>query len=373
MTTAPPTSGPRIPRIQRGLVATGPGNLALKPVPVSKLEADEVLVRTAAVALNPSDHKLLDQSTTPGAIAGADFAGTVVRLGSPDSHLHIGDRVLGCAFGSNPGNPGNGAFSQYVVAAARLCVRLPREMDFPTAASLPMALFTSAFIFRSLGLDFDSPVGNEPGRKSRSAVTDAGEEPFVLVHGGATSTGTIVIQLLSLAGYTPIATCSPASAELVRSRGAVATFDYNDPTVRDQIRQYTRDGLRLAVDCIGSPETMALCYGAIGDYGGRYAALEQYPRRLTIRRRDVQHDWILGWTLQGKEVLLGGAYYRPARPDDRLMGEAWAEKMEGLLATGRLVPHPLDVQRTGGLSAVIPKVDVLRKGKVKGSKLVFVV
>lgn len=72
---------PKIPRIQRALVAVGPGTLALKPVAVPRLAPDEVLVRTAAVALNPSDHKLVDQSTTVGAVSGADLAGTVVRVG----------------------------------------------------------------------------------------------------------------------------------------------------------------------------------------------------------------------------------------------------------------------------------------------------
>ncbi len=93
----------------------------------------------------------------------------------------------------------------------------------------------------------------------------------MLVHGGATSTGTIAIQLLCLAGYKPIATCSPSSFELVRSRGAMATFDYNSPTVRDEIREYTHNKLRLAIDYIGSPETMALCYGARRYRGQQWA------------------------------------------------------------------------------------------------------
>jgi aspyridone synthetase trans-acting enoyl reductase len=159
-------------------------------------------------------------------------------------------------------------------------------------------------------------------------------------------------------------------AALARSRGAVATFDYTSPTVRDDIRDYTGDGLRYAVDCISTAETMALCYGVIGEDGGKYVALEQYPRRLTIRRRDVAHDWILGWTILGKEVQLAGAYYRPETPEDRLFGEEWAEKMEQLLRGKRLQPHPLEV-RKGGLPAVLPSLDQLRGGKVRGKKVVI--
>ncbi|XP_014554307.1 hypothetical protein COCVIDRAFT_105199 [Bipolaris victoriae FI3] len=357
-----PSHTPKVPLIQRALVSTGPGVLALKPVPVPRIAPDEVLVRTVAVALNPSDHKLLDQSTTAGAISGADLAGVVVRVGSSEeaqSYLQVGDRVCGFAFGANPGNPHNGAFAQYVAATARLCVRLPEDVSFATAASLPMGLFTVGFIFRSLGLDMKLPTTTENGKTKE----------FVLVHGGGTATGTLTIQLLRRAGYRPISTCSPSSFELAKSRGAEATFDYNSPTACDEIREYTNDSLRLVVDCIGSPETMTLCYSSIGDCGGRYAALERYPRRLTIRRRDITHDWVYGWTIFGKEVKLAGAYYRPELPEDKVMGELWAEEMGKVLQSGELEPHPLDVS-PGGLGVVLWKLDLLRRGKIRGKKVV---
>lgn len=351
---------PKIPRIHRALVAAGPSSLALRPMPVPLIAPDEVLVRVSAVALNPSDHKLLDQSTTVGAVSGADLAGTVVRLGKSVTKLKIGDRVIGFTFGANPGNPGNGAFSQYVATPAGLCVPIPDDMDFATAASMPMGIFTVGFVFRSLGLEFDLSGQNQT----------RGRGEYVLVHGGATATGTVALQMLKIAGYTPIATCSPASFDLARSRGAAAVFDYNSPTVRDDIREYTRGTLGLALDCITTPETMALCYGAIGDGGGRYAALEQYPKGLTIRRRDVYHDWILGWTILGKEVMLAGAYHRDPTPEDRTYGELWADKMEGLLASGKLEPHPMEVHK-GGLAAIPSSLDSMRKGQVRGKKLVF--
>ena len=377
----------RIPRIQRGLVAISPGSLALKPVPVPRVAPDEVLVLVAAVALNPSDHKLLDQSTTVGAISGADFAGTVVRIGSgtsdDDKHdLKLGDRVLAFVFGANPGSPGNGAFAQYVTVPARLCIKIPdkSKYDFAAAASMAMGLATAGLIFRQLGLRLDL---RDQDRKEQDVPT-ANEGDYVLVHGGATSTGTIMLQILRLAGYTPIATCSKSNQALVKSRGAVVSFDYNSPTIRDDIREYTSNGLRFAVDCFGTQETMTLCYGVLGHQEhqpgnhavlrNKYIALEQYPRQLTIRRRDVAHEWILAWTVQGKEVKLAGAYYRPLGPevrDDRMYGETWARKMEQLLEDGRLEPHPLEVCREGGLSAIVPKLDQLRKGVVRGKKLVF--
>jgi aspyridone synthetase trans-acting enoyl reductase len=332
-------------------------------VPVPRIASDEVLVRTVAVALNSSDHKLLDQSTTAGAISEADMAGFVVRVGfgveAQSQHLEVGDRVCGFAFGANPGSPHNGAFGQYVAATARLCIRLPDDVDFATAASFPMGIFTAGFVFRSLGLEMKLPDG--PTHNKR--------EEFVLVHGGATATGTLTTQLLCKVGYKVIATCSPSSFELAKSRGAQATFDYNSPTVSDEIREYARNNLHLVLDCIGNSDTMTLCYGSIGDQGGRYAALERYPRRLTIRRRDITHDWVYGWTIFGKEDKLAGAYYRPELPEDRKMGESWAEEMEKLLQNGELRSHPLEVCR-GGLGVVLTKLDMLQKGQIRGKKIV---
>jgi aspyridone synthetase trans-acting enoyl reductase len=357
-------------------VATAPGALALKLAPVPRILPDEVLIRVAAVALNPSDHKLLDQSTTVGAISGADFAGTVVRVGSDAQSLwKVGDRVMSITFGANPGNPGNGAFSEYVAALAVLCVRLPDDYDFAAAASLPMGVYTTGLVFRALGLSLD-----EHSSLSRSSATEGSSDaddkpplpPFVLVHGGGTATGTIALQMLRIAGYRPIATCSPSSFKLAMSRGAIVCFDYNSPTVRDEIRSYTHDSLCYAIDCIGSTETMTQCYGVIGEQGGKYASLEQYPRRLTIRRRDVAHSWILGWTILGREVKLGGAYYRPETPEDRDFGEAWAKKIELFLKDGQLQTHPLEISK-GGLPAVVPQLNYMRKFQAKGRKYVFLV
>ena len=355
---------PKIPRHQNALVATGPSELTLKRVPVPSIEPNQVLVKTSAVALNPSDYKLLDQSTTVGAISGSDFAGTVIKVGDGvhGSKLKVGDRVFGAVFGANPANPSNGAFGSYVAATADLCLHMPSAMPFANATSLGMGIMTVGLIFRSLGLEFKETAQGETKQ----------EKPYVLVYGGATATGTLAIQILKLAGYLPIATCSAKNFDLVTTRGAVAAFDYNSPTCKAEIRQYTQGKLSHTLDCIGNVTTMTLCYGVIGDAGGRYVALEQYPRRLSIRRRNVKHEWVLGWTLFGKPVKLAGAYARPAVPEDLVFGKEWMELMQPLLERGLVVPHPLEVHR-GGLGAVIPRVDLLRKGKISGRKLVFLV
>lgn len=59
-----------------------------------------ILVRTHAVALNPSDWMALESFSRAGAGIGFDFAGTVVELGSGTKHLWaVGDRVAGMVHG----------------------------------------------------------------------------------------------------------------------------------------------------------------------------------------------------------------------------------------------------------------------------------
>ncbi|KAH7371307.1 hypothetical protein BKA64DRAFT_553387, partial [Cadophora sp. MPI-SDFR-AT-0126] len=54
------------------------------------------IVKTAAVALNPTDWKHIDFLASPGATVGCDYSGTVEQVGAAvTTGLKIGDRVMG--------------------------------------------------------------------------------------------------------------------------------------------------------------------------------------------------------------------------------------------------------------------------------------
>jgi NADPH:quinone reductase-like Zn-dependent oxidoreductase len=68
--------------------------------PVPKLRDDYILVKTAAVALNPTDWKHIDYFASPGAIVGCDYSGTVLQVGAAVRNgLQPGDRVMGMIHG----------------------------------------------------------------------------------------------------------------------------------------------------------------------------------------------------------------------------------------------------------------------------------
>ena len=83
-----------------GLVRKSIGQAALEPIPIPKLLDDYVLIRTVAVAINPTDWTSLEAAGADGTLVGCDFAGIVEEIGSGvTKNLKKGDRVAGGAHG----------------------------------------------------------------------------------------------------------------------------------------------------------------------------------------------------------------------------------------------------------------------------------
>ncbi|KFX86089.1 hypothetical protein O988_09773 [Pseudogymnoascus sp. VKM F-3808] len=255
------TSTLALPQRQNALVVAGPGQLSLhQDTPLPPMAPDMALVRTVAVAINPVDAKMLDYSPAVGSIHGYDFAGVLVALGSDGpTHLSIGDRVAGAVHGNNSLEPRVGAFSQYVGATAELLLKIPDSMSFEEASTLGIGLATAGLaLFRELEIPVSIEALIDRPEPEKDATPNAA---FVLVSGGSTATGTRAIQLLKLAGLRPIATCSPANFALVLGFGAEKAFDYRSPDCAKEIRAYTRNGLKYALDCVSESDSAQLCYG----------------------------------------------------------------------------------------------------------------
>ncbi|KAH8422617.1 zinc-binding alcohol dehydrogenase family protein [Aspergillus melleus] len=356
----PATTNPLL-LTQGAITIQGPNSLRWSTnVAIPEITADQILVQTKAVALNPSDWKMIDNATvTPGPVSGGDFAGIVVQRGSKVRGVELGDRVFAYVFGANPAHPSDGAFAEYVAAVPDLCFRMPPSMTFETGASLGLGLMTVGLVFKSFGLrPFESPSPN------------LRVKPYVLIYGGSTATGTLAIQLFKHHGFLPVATCSPRNFDLVRGLGAEAVFDYASSTCKEDIRAHTKGQLAYAMDAIADSRATTVCYGAIGEAGGRYTALEAYPERLRGRRKKVKPDWILCPTIFGERIDLAGSYQRVALPEDREFAVRWAVHCNALLKAGKLQAHPIQVQ-PGGLQRIIHDLGLLRQKQVSGKKLVY--
>lgn len=344
--------------------------------PLPHPRADELLVRVEAVAINPCDWKMPARFPAPGSSVGSDFAGTVVAVGSETIAAGlgfcVGDRVASAVHGANPGDPTTGSFADYVCCVAALAWKLPPAMSWSDAAAIGGCGIGTAglalFARETMGLDFGIP---------QKPTTVSANSPFVLVYGGSTATGTMAIQLLKMAGFHVLTTCSATSFDLVQRYGADAAFDYRSPTCAADIKARTRGGLRYALDIISDTRSIATCEAAIGRGGGRYVGLEAVPDDVTsgktgLRTRSVRWTWVLGVSLVGRGEALEEPYRFGFSQERRDWGAHWFKTVQQLVDGGHLKPHPPMVME-GGLAAVPQGVRMMEQGQVKGEKLVYMI
>jgi NADPH:quinone reductase-like Zn-dependent oxidoreductase len=347
------------------------------PPPIGE---DQVAVAVKAIALNPVDTKMLGPFHTPGAVLGCEFSGVVTAAGpvaKSDWGLDEGDRVSGSIMGMNPLHPQIGAFAEHTVAPAHVVLKMRDDWTFAQGAGMGNAWYTVARgLFHTMGLPagqqlepLNSLVPPPPGGPKTSAGSN--NKPItVLVSGGSSSTGTSALQLLKLAGYHVVATCSARNFELARSYGADAVFDHSSPTCAADIRSYTRNGLRFALDCITTPETTRLCYAALGRAGGRYVALDPFSEAVAATRAVVRPDWVLGPEMVGEDIAWPAPHGRKGNPEARRFCEVWTRTLQRLLDRGLLRTHPQLVRDTG-LAGALGGLEDLRSKKISGQKLVY--
>ncbi|KAI1275624.1 GroES-like protein [Xylaria sp. FL0933] len=352
---------------------SGQPKIVTKAIP-PQLLPDTVIIKTIAVALNPSDYKILKNYPLPGAQVGSDFAGTVVdgqevegvpgcESPSREPALPPGTMVCGAVPGfSKSARLSNGAFADYVRAPRSLLLRVPTTMPAAGAATLGTALMTCAL---ALWADDALQLSGTP----EQPIPPHNRPVPVLVYGGSTATGTVAIQLLRMAGYSPLTTCSQRNAELVRQRGADVVFDRAAPDVAEQIKRYTNGRLEFVLDCIADVDSVTCCYAAIQRPGGRYAALERVPEKLLLKRRAVEAFLVLAPEAIGEGVSLGEKYQRSASQEKRALAVRCMAMFQRLLDDGKLIPHPVQLL-DGWLEAIPQGLELLETGSVSGRKLV---
>src|SRR5437762_11943087 len=104
--------------------------------------AGQVLVKVKAAAVNPVDWKIRDGlcemfGLKPPLILGCEVAGTVEAVGNNVEDFSSGDDVY-AYLGAY-----SGGYAEYVAAPASEFVHKPKQIDFNTAASVPVGALTA--------------------------------------------------------------------------------------------------------------------------------------------------------------------------------------------------------------------------------------
>lgn len=99
---------PSVP-VNRGLLKIAQGKSILRDIPIPSVPDDSILVKTIAVALNPTDWQTLDEIPAPGfthSLLGVDAAGIIVEVGKGvTKDFKVGDRVAGVSHGGEHLHP----------------------------------------------------------------------------------------------------------------------------------------------------------------------------------------------------------------------------------------------------------------------------
>lgn len=171
----------------KAIVVNGTRATVVDSRPIPKLRDDYLLIKTVAVALNPTDAKAITQGRgVENGLSGCDFAGIVEEVGpSVTKPWKKGDRVFGCTHGANSSNAEDGAFAEIIVAKGDTCMSIPDGMSFEEAATIGVSAITCGQgLFQKMKLKLpNDPILNKK---------------YILVYGGSTSAGTLAIQYARL-------------------------------------------------------------------------------------------------------------------------------------------------------------------------------
>ncbi len=187
----------------------GVENLALHDIEKPEINADEVLVETKAISINPVDVKvrsnrellnMILQTEERPVILGWDLSGVVTGVGADVTDFAVGDRVFGMV-----NFPGHGkAYAEVVACPAAHLAKIPDGITFEEAAATTLAALTALQVLT--------------GR------IKAGER--VLIHAGSGGVGHFAIQIAKIMGATVITTSSAKNREFCMSLGADEHIDY---------------------------------------------------------------------------------------------------------------------------------------------------
>ena len=294
----PAVTAPR-PATMRAAVVRAHGDLDRILIeddyPVPALRPGWVLIAVRACALNY--HDIFTRQGMPGIkvplpiIIGSDIAGEIVELGDGVAGWSPGGRVLVDPLptehtnGRMIGEMFDGGRAEFCLAHASQLVALPDEVEFATAAAIPLAYATARRML----------VG-------RGGIA-AGET--VLILGASGGVGTACVLLAKLAGATVIA-CAGSADKAARLRGLGA----------DHVIDYRTHDMRAAVhELVGKPRVagsggvdVAVNYTGGGTWNETIRCLKTGGRLLTCgatagfdEQIDLRYVWTYELSLLGSD------------------------------------------------------------------------
>ncbi len=275
-------------------------------LPRPEAAANEVLLKVAAVAVNP-----IDTYVRGGVVAmelplpfvvGCDVAGTIEAVGSEVKNLRPGQRV----WGSNQGLLGRqGTFCEYAAVDDRWLYPIPDGVGDAQAAAIALVGITAW-----LGLVRDTKL-------------TAGETLFV--NGGAGGVGSTVVQMAKALGARVITTAgNDENLEACREMGADVAINYHDGDLDAAIQRAAPEGVNVWWETLREP-----------NFERTVGLLAPRGRMVVMAGRDARPSFPVG-PFYVKGCSLHGFAMFNATPAEQQMA---AKDINRWLASGALRPR----------------------------------
>ena len=270
-----------------------PDRLTLQEVAPPTPVPTEALVRVSSISLNLGEVRNA-MTAAAGARPGWDLAGTVERAAASGSGPAVGTRVVGLL--------ASGAWAEQVAVPTNSLAKLPDNVSFAQAATLPVA-----------GLTAWHAVGRGTGLLART----------VLVTGASGGVGLFACQLAHLAGAHVVALIRQAGyTDLVKNTGADEVVVSEDGAAARPYGPY-----RLIIESVGG-QVFANVLGMLGPDGVCVSFGASSGAEVTFN--------VTSLFRAGRASLYGLAVFNELAREPAYIG---LERLAYLVATGRLRPQ----------------------------------
>ena len=283
---------------------TGPPSvIQYGDLPTPEPTGAQVLVKVAAVAVNPVDTYIRNGANywelPKPFVIGCDVAGMVEKVGPAAKRYKVGDRV----WGTNQGLVGRqGTFAEYCAIDECWLYPTPEGVSDETAAANALVGVTA-----HLGL-------------FRDAQLQSGETLFV--HGGTGGVGSMVLQMAKAAGARVIATAgNDEKAELCKSLGADEVILYKTQDEVQQTQRLAPEGVNGFWETLRAP-----------NFDDIVTVMAERGRIVLMAGRDARPEFPVG-PFYVKGCSLHGFVMFKASPDEL---RACAQDMNDWMASGKL-------------------------------------
>lgn len=210
-------------------------------VPQPEAGEGEVLVAVHAFGVGIHDRYFVPPDGPFPYTIGTEGSGVVTSVGPGVVDLAAGDRVIV----ATSLRPTGGTWAEFVVADDHAVTHMLGDLDFPTAAAIPVA-------------------GKSAVESIHTLQLGAGETLFVAGASGAI--GTLVVQMAARRGVRVVGSASTRNHDYLRSLGAELAVDYRDPDWPAAVREWAVGGVDAALAI--QPGTAETAQAVVRD-GGR--------------------------------------------------------------------------------------------------------